>query len=476
MFEDTMKQKTEQLTLDFGGRGEAPRRWSQGHLVSPAQDQEGTDAKAEEPAKPALVQELIEAMVSGKNPETALKKVEANKGAPGVDGMTVEELRPYLHAHWLKLKKDLLNGKYRPKPVRRVEIPKPDGGVRELGIPTALDRFIQQMVLMVMEPLYDHTFSNGSYGFRPGRSQHDAVLAAREYVAQGHEWVVDLDLEKFFDRVNHDILMGRIAGRIGDKRLLKLIRLYLQAGVMLNGVVVTREEGTPQGGPLSPLLSNILLDDLDKELEKRGHKFCRYADDCNIYVKTERAGLRVMESVTGFLEGRLKLRVNRQKSAVAKPKDRKFLGLRIVKRKNGALIFIAPKSLERLKRKIRNITRRNRGVSIRRVLHELKQLTDGWVNYFCLARTPSTYENLDSWIRRRLRSYIYKQWKNPRNRARQLTKLGVEPGLANGIAQSNHGYWKVAGMPAVQATISNLRLERAGFSSLHKRYLAQTSL
>lgn len=470
-----MKQKSEQLTFDFKGRGEAPKRWSKGRLMSSAQGQRAADAKAEEASKPALVQGLIEAMVSGKNPETALRKVEANKGAPGVDGMGVEGLRPYLLVNWPKLKKALLDGRYRPKPVRRVEIPKPDGGVRELGIPTVLDRFIQQMILMVMEPLYEPTFSHSSYGFRPGRSQHDAVCAARNYVAEGYEWVVDVDLEKFFDRVNHDILMGRIARRIGDKKLLKLLRLYLQAGVMLNGVVVDRDEGTPQGGPLSPLLSNILLDELDKELERRWHRFCRYADDCNIYVKTERAGQRVMESVVTFLEKKLKLKVNKEKSAVAKPKDRKFLGLRIVERKEGAFIFIAPKSLCRLKRRIRYITRRNRGVSLKKVLYDLKKLTDGWVTYYSLARTPSIYRDMDSWIRRRLRAYIYKQWKRPKSRIKRMVKLGVDPQEAHNLAYGNCSYWKAANCFAMCKAVTNKRLEDLGFSSLYKRYLALTS-
>lgn len=468
-FEDTVQQKTEQLSLDFSDRGEARTRWSKGRQVSSA---DGPQRR--KPLEPTLAEGLIEAMVSVKRADAALRKVEANKGAAGVDGMRTEELRPYLAKHWRHLRQELLDGKYRPKPVRRVEIPKPDGGVRELGIPTVLDRFVQQMVLAVMEPLYEPGFSGSSYGFRPGRGAKMALEAAREHVASGHGWVVDIDLEKFFDRVNHDVLMGMLARRLGDKRLLKLLRLYLQAGVMLNGVVVERYEGTPQGGPLSPLLSNILLDDLDKELERRGHRFCRYADDCNIYVKTERAGQRVMESVTKFLETKLRLKVNRAKSAVGRPVARKFLGLRIVGGAR-AIVSVAPKSILRFKKQVRRLTRRNRGVSFEQVLLDLRRFTDGWVGYFRIARTPSVYQSLDEWMRRRLRCYVWKQWKKPKNRARQLLKRGIGPWLAWGVACNGHGPWKVAGSPAMTQALTNARLESLGYSSLHTRYLALTS-
>jgi RNA-directed DNA polymerase len=468
-FGDTTLQKTEQLGLDFGDRGEARKRWSKGRLVLTADEPE-----RRKPVAPVLAEGLIEVMVSRKSANAALRKVEANKGAPGVDGMRTDELRPYLMKHWTRVMQTLLDGTYRPKPVKRVEIPKPDGGVRELGIPTVSDWFIQQMILQVTEPLYEPTFSDSSYGFRPGRSAKMALSAAREYVAAGNGWVVDMDLEKFFDRVNHDVMMGRLARRIGDKRLLKLIRLYLQAGVMLNDVVVERHEGTPQGGPLSPLLSNILLDEPDKELERRGHKFCRYADDCNIYVKTERAGQRVMESVTKFLETKLRLKVNRAKSAVSKPYARKFLGLRIVRGAN-AIVSIAPKSIDRLKKQVRRLTRRNRGVSFERVLSDLRKFTDGWVGYFRIARTPSVYTELDEWIRRRLRCYVWKQWKKPKNRARQLLKRGIGPWLAWGMACNGHGPWKVAGSPAMTQALTNALLATMGYSSLHARYLALTS-
>lgn len=467
-FEERKPQKSEQLTLAFSVKGEARKRWRKGQLLSWA-DTAG-EAKAD-PAAPALAEGLVEAMVCGVQVEHALRRVEANRGAPGVDGMRTQELRPYLEAHWGQLKRKLLAGQYHPQPVRRVEIPKPDGGVRELGIPTVVDRFVQQLILQVMAPLYEPTFSAHSYGFRPGKSAHQALEAAREHVAAGHEWVVDLDLERFFDRVNHDVLMGRIARRIGDKVLLKLLRRYLQAGVMVHGVVIERHEGTPQGGPLSPLLSNILLDELDRELERRGHRFCRYADDCNIYVKTERAGQRVMESVTQFLERKLRLRVNHRKSAVGRAGRRKFLGLRIV-RGAKAIISIAPHSIDRLRERVRGITRRSRGVSLERVLSDLREVTDGWVGYFGIARTPTIYQGLDAWIRRKLRCYLYKQWKTPRNRAQQLQKRGIGPWLAWGVAMKGYGPWKVAGSPAMTRALTNECLEQMGYSSLYRRYLA----
>lgn len=464
-----MQQNTEQLSLPFGDMGEARKHWRAGRLMSSADESE-----RQTPVAPTLAEGLIEAMVSGKNADAALRRVESNRGAPGVDGMAAGELRPYLMKHWRLLKQRLLEGKYHPKPVKRVAIPKPDGGMRELGIPTVTDRFIQQMILQVMDPLYEPTFSGSSYGFRPGRSAKMALEAAREHVRAGNGWVVDIDLEKFFDGVNHDVLMGRLARRIGDKKLLKLIRLYLQAGVMLNGVVVERYEGTPQGGPLSPLLSNILLNELDKELESRGHAFCRYADDCNIYVKTERAGQRVMESVSRFLETKLRLKVNRTKSAVGRPVSRKFLGLRIVGGAK-AIISIAPKSISRFKLKVRRLTRRSRGVSFPVVLSDLKKFTDGWVGYFRIAQTPSVYKELDEWIRRRLRCYVWKQWKRPKTRARELLKRGIGPYLAWGVACNGDGPWRVAGCPAMSRAFTNARLATLGYSSLYTRFISLTS-
>lgn len=343
-----------------------------------------------------------------------------------------------------------------------------------MGIPTVIDRLIQQAMLQVLDPLYDPTFSPSSYGFRPGRSAHQAIRAAREHVESGKGWVVDLDLEKFFDRVNHDILMNRLSRRIGDKRMLKLIRAYLTAGVMVNGVVMDREEGTPQGGPLSPLLANILLDEFDKELEKRGHAFCRYADDCNIYVGSERAGERVMESLVQFLGKKLRLKVNRGKSAVARPRERKFLGLRIVKGKE-VMVSIAPKSIARFKKRVREITKRNRGISLARMLGELNRYTTGWVNYFGIARARDIMSKLDSWIRRRLRCFIWKQWKNWSTRVHHLRRAGVGPWLAYGIASGKHGPWNVAGSPAMTKAAPNEYLKRQGYKSLYERYMALAS-
>lgn len=454
-----MRQNPRQLAFDWGMAGEAKPEPGEGSNHSSAPKQKET-----------LAQGLMEAIVAADNMRQALRRVQANKGGPGVDGMTVRELKGYLLKEWSRIRQELQEGRYEPQPVKRVEIPKPDGGKRLLGIPTALDRLIQQAILQVLTPLYDPTFSPNSYGFRPGRSSHQAVEAARKHVASGKEWVVDLDLEKFFDRVNHDVLMGRLAKRIGDKRLLKLIRRYLEAGVMLNGVVMEREEGTPQGGPLSPLLANVLLDELDKELERRGHRFCRYADDCNIYVRSLRAGERVMATVTRFLEQKLCLRVNRAKSAVARPSQRKFLGYRVLRRGEKARLGIAPKSLQRARKTIRRLTKRNRGVSLRRVLEELRRFTDGWVAYFWRARTPSVFQQIDEWTRRRLRCYQWKQWKTPRNRAQNLVKEGIGPWLAWGIACKNYGPWRVAKSTAMNRALPNARLKEMGYHSLYERY------
>lgn len=413
----------------------------------------------------------MEAVVVAENLRRALRRVLANKGSPGMDGMTVQELPEYLKGEWPHLREELLEGRYRPQPVRRVEIPKEGGGVRKLGIPTVVDRLIQQAILQVLTPLYDPTFSPHSYGFRPGKSAHQALEQAREYAASGRGWVVDIDLEKFFDRVNHDLLMGRLAKKIDDKRLLRLMRRYLEAGVLLNGVVVERWEGTPQGGPLSPLLANILLDEMDKELERRGHRFCRYADDCNIYVQSQRAGERVMASVTRFLEKKLKLKVNREKSAVGRPSGREFLGYRIIGAAQ-ARLSITPTSLRRAKDIIRRITKRNRGVSLERVLSELATFTDGWVGYFWRARTPSVFQRLDEWTRRRLRCYQWKLWKRPHNRARQLLKAGIGRYLAWGTAYDGPGLWRAAGSPALTQALTNARLVQLGYHSLQSRYLS----
>jgi group II intron reverse transcriptase/maturase len=398
-----------------------------------------------------------------------MKRVESNGGAPGMDGMTVKDLRPYLKEHWLEIREALESGRYRPSPVRRVEIPKPDGGVRNLGIPTVLDRLLQQAMMQVLVPRFEPTFSSHSYGFRPGRSAHGAIRQAQTYIQEGYEWVVDLDIEKFFDRVNHDMLMARVARVIEDKRVLKLIRAYLESGVMVNGVVMDTEEGTPQGGPLSPLLSNIMLNDLDRELEKRGHRFVRYADDCNIYVRTQRAGERVMESVRQYIEKKLKLKLNPKKSKVGRAKNVKFLGYSFFERKGRVLIRIARESLERWKNKIRFLTRRTRSGKLEEILQEIRRYLLGWLEYFRLADTPSTFEELDQWLKRRLRQLIWKRWKRGPTRYRELVALGV-PRWQAGAGAANHGPWRMAHSPVVQMALSNQYLKEQGLISIEKRY------
>jgi len=388
-----------------------------------------------------LTQELMERVVEHDNLNQAYRRVKANKGAPGVDGMTVDELRGWAAMHKEALLASLLDGTFQPQPVRGVQIPKPGGGVRQLGIPTVVDRLVQQAILQVLNPMLDPTFSASSFGFRPGRGAHDALRQARQYVSEGRLIVVDLDLEKFFDRVNHDILMSRLARRIGDKRLLRIIRRFLEAGMMQGGVCMDREEGTPQGGPLSPLLANLMLDELDKELEKRGHCFCRYADDCNIYVRTKKAGERVMASVSRLLEGRLKLKVNREKSAVAFIEGRKFLGHRLLR---GGKLGIAPKALERLKDKVRKITRRNRGVKLSRVIEELNTFTMGWVTYFRHASAKGHLQRLDEWIREKLRCYRLKQCKRAKAIADFLRERGIKAAEAWELALSGKGWWRLS--------------------------------
>ena len=410
-------------------------------------------------------QQMMEAVVERGNMRAALKRVEANKGAPGVDGMAAKDLRPWLHTHWPRVKEELLEGRYEPAPVRRVDIPKPGGGTRQLGIPTALDRLIQQAALQVMQPVFDPEFSESSYGFRPGRSAHQAVLAAQAHVASGRRWVVDMDIEKFFDRVSHDMLMTRVARRIEDKRLLRLIRRYLQAGVMAGGLVSARTEGTPQGGPLSPLLSNILLDDLDKELERRGHAFCRYADDCNIYVRSQRAGERVMESVTRFLEKKLKLRVNREKSAVDKPSRRKFLGYSMTAHKQPRL-KVAPQSVKRFKDKLRAMFRKGRGRNIARFIGELKPTLQGWFNYYRLAQVKGVFEELDGWIRRKLRCILWRQWKRPHTRAKNLMKAGLNAERAWKSATNGRGPWWNSGAPHMNLAFPKRFFDGLGLVSL----------
>lgn len=412
---------------------------------------------------------LMEQILSRENLLTALKRVERNKGSHGVDEMPVQNLRRHVLQHWQTMKMELLEGTYKPQPVRRVEIPKPDGGLRLLGIPTVTDRFIQQAIAQVLTSIYDPTFSDHSYGFRPRRSAHDAVSRAKGYIQEGNRWVVDIDLEKFFDKVNHDKLMGTLAKRIEDKRLLKLIRNYLKSGIMINGIVTTSEEGTPQGGPLSPLLSNIVLDELDKELEERGHKFVRYADDCNIYVKTKKAGNRVMRSVTTLIEGKLKLKVNLNKSAVDRPWRRKFLGFSFTFHKEPK-VRIAKESVKRMKNKIREITSRKKPYSMDYRVKKLNQYLMGWCGYFALADTPCIFRNFDSWIRRRLRMCTWKDWKLPRTKVRKLIGLGVPKGKAYEWGNSRKSYWRVSRSPILHRALENSYWSSQGLKSLLSRY------
>jgi RNA-directed DNA polymerase len=452
------RRQKNQLVLAFleEDRGEAPKGL-----------REGTESLAAKRTaeSPAIGEQLMEEVCERENCKQALARVKANKGSAGVDGMTVQQLPEHLKQHWPAIREQLLSGTYRPQPVKRVEIPKPDGGVRKLGIPTVLDRFVQQAVMQVLQGRWDGTFSDHSYGFRPRRSAHQAVEAAQQYIAAGYRWVVDLDLEKFFDRVNHDKLMARIAERIGDKRLLKLIRAFLRAGVMAGGLVSPVDEGTPQGGPLSPLLSNIVLDELDRELERRGLRFTRYADDSNIYVRSRRAGERVMESITRFIATKLKLKVNEQKSAVARPWERKFLGFSFTANREPKR-RLAPKAVLRFKEKVRELTRRTRGVSMERMAEELARYQRGWIGYFGKCQTPSVLQGLEEWTRRRLRSVIWKQWKRGKVRFAELRKRGVGKDLAAQTAGSAHGPWRLAHSPALAFALPNAYFDSLGIPRL----------
>lgn len=458
------RQKMIQLRLAFPEerKGEAPRASEEG--TEPA----AAGHKAESPASD---EQLMEEICQRDNLIRAWKKVKSNRGSPGVDGMTVDELKDYLNEHWPEIWEQLLSGTYKPQPVKRVEIPKPGGGKRKLGIPTVLDRFIQQAVMQVLQEKWDPTFSEHSYGFRPGRSAHQAVARAQEYIAEGYRWVVDIDLEKFFDQVNHDKLMGQIAKRVRDKRVLKLIRAYLNAGVMENGLVSRMEKGTPQGGPLSPLLSNLVLDEMDRELERREHRFVRYADDCNIYVRSERAGWRVMTGLTGFITRQLKLKVNATKSGVARPWQRKFLGFSFTVNKE-AKRRIAPEAIKRFKNRVRELTRRTRGVSIKQMVEELSRYLTGWKSYFGFCQTPSVLRNLESWIRHRLRCFIWKQWKRGRRRYAALRERGVGRDLAAQTAGSSHGPWRISRSPALSYALPNAYFTLLGLPKLTVRSYA----
>jgi len=454
---DDRRQKN-QLELAFmeEGRSEAPTASMQGTESSAGK--RGIES-------PAIAEQLMEEVCGRENCKQALKRVKANKGSAGVDGMTVQQLPEYLKQHWPVIREQLLSGTYEPQPVRRVEIPKPDGGVRKLGIPTVLDRFLQQAVMQVLQGKWDRTFSDHSYGFRPGRSAHQAVEQAQQYIAEGYRWVVDLDLEKFFDRVSHDKLMARIGTRISDRRMLKLIQSFLKAGVMEDGLVSPVDEGTPQGGPLSPLLSNIVLDEFDRELERRGLRFARYADDSNIYVRSRRAGERVMASISAFITTKLKLKVNQQKSAVARPWERKFLGFSFTSNREPKR-RIAPKAVLRFKERVRELTSRTRGVSIERMAEELAQYLKGWLGYFGKCQTPSVLQGLEEWTRRRLRSVIWKQWKRGTVRFAELRKRGVGKELAAKTAGSAHGPWRLANSPGLAIALPNAYFDSLGIPRL----------
>ncbi|QPW61395.1 group II intron reverse transcriptase/maturase [Clostridium botulinum] len=413
---------------------------------------------------------LLEKVLARENMLKAMKRVVANRGSHGIDGMRVDELRGFIIKNWLTIKQKLLEGRYKPSPVRRVEIPKPDGGIRLLGIPTVLDRLIQQALAQELNKIYDPTFSDNSYGFRPNKSAKQAILKSRQYINEGHKGVVDIDLEKFFDKVNHDILMERLSRRIKDKRVLKLIRNYLKSGIMINGLKVKSDKGTPQGGPLSPILANIMLDEVDKELEKRGHRFCRFADDCNIYVKSKKAGLRVMASIRKILEGLLKLKVNENKSAVDFVTRRKFLGFSFYFAKGGANIRIHEKSYKRFTNKIRKLTNRNKGISMEYRVYMINQLTIGWINYFGIAKANAKIQKIDSWIRRRLRSCIWKQWKKVKTRGRNLIKLGLPTYKAWEYANTRKGYWRISKSPILDTILNNKYIENLGYRSISKRY------
>jgi RNA-directed DNA polymerase len=454
--DDNRQQIQLELAFMEEGKGEALRPSSEGT---------GASVAVRAPESPAICEYLMEEVLERDNLRKALRRVKSNKGSPGIDGMSVWQLPGYLKEHWREVRDGLVSGAYKPQPVKRVEIAKPGGGVRKLGIPTVLDRFIQQALLQVLQKCWDSTFSEHSFGFRPKRSAHQAVACAQQHIADGYCWIVDIDLEKFFDRVNHDMLMGRVAKRVRDKRVLKLIRAFLNAGVMENGLVSPITEGTPQGGPLSPLLSNIVLDDLDRELERRGHRFVRYADDCNVYVRSERAGRRVMESLTRFISRNLKLKVNEAKGTVAQPWECTFLGFSFTsgpepKRR------IAPQAIERLRGRIRELTRRTRAIGLKQMVGELAQYLIGWKGYFGFAQTARVPKKLDSWIRRRLRCFVWKQWKRGRVRFVQLRARGVSKDLAAQTAGSPHGPWRISCSPALSFALPNAYFKKLGLPSL----------
>jgi RNA-directed DNA polymerase len=454
----TGKRTYYQTSLDFDSRREGEALSDVGQRTETAIAECRTES-------PTDTEQLMEEVCESENLQRALTQVKANKGSPGVDGMSVERLPGYLRKHWLSIREQLLTGTYKPLPVKRVTIPKPSGGTRNLGIPTVLDRFIQQAILQVLQPRWDPTFSERSYGFRPGRSAHQAIGQAQSYIAEGYGWVVDVDIEKFFDQVNHDRLMSTIAKRVSDKRLLKLIRAFLNAGVMENGLVIPMDRGTPQGGPLSPLLSNLVLDELDEELKRRGHRFVRYADDCNIYVRSQRAGERVMTSVTRYIEQRLKLKVNAAKSAVARAGERKFLSF-CFEVGSKPIRCIAPQALARFRKRVRELTHRHSGKSFRLIVGDLSRYLRGWGGYFGYCETPVELARLNSWVRRRMRAIIWHRWKTPKNRQKKLKQRGVAAGLAHGTAWSNRGVWRLSHGIAMSIAFPTSYFSRFGLPQL----------
>ena len=453
------KRQKRQLELAFSAqpKGEAQRRARKRVETTRAKDQPEHSA--------STGNQLMEEVCQRQNMMKAFTQVKRNKGSPGVDGITTDDLLEHIKEQWSEIRKQLLEGSYQPQPVRRVEIPKPNGGLRRLGIPTTTDRLIQQSMLQVLQKDWDQTFSESSYGFRPGRSGHQAIGKAQEYIHKGYRYAVDFDLEKFFDRVNHDVLMGRVAHRVKDKRVLKVIRRFLEAGMMEGGLASQRTRGMPQGGPLSPLLSNLLLDDLDRELERRGHRFCRYADDCNVYVRSQRAGERVMESITAFLEKKLKLRVNKEKSAVAPVWERTFLGFRFSEHEK-PIRLVAKKAIKRFKTRIRELTRRTRGRSLEQVIKETSQYLKGWRSYYGNSQDKLLFRSLDGWIRRKVRCLAWKQWKTGKKRFKELRKRGVSVKLAAESAATRRGPWRTSSHPGLQKALSNKHLLSLGLVSL----------
>ncbi len=446
---------TRQLELPLGGEGEALRAGRSGEASRAGS---GTGC--------AGTDHLLDEVVERDNLQRALQRVRQNQGSPGGDGMTVDELPEYLRKHWPTIRAQLLAGTYQPQPVQRQPIPKPGGGVRELGIPCVLDRFLQQAILQVLQPRFDPTFSAHSYGFRPGRRAHDAVCAAQRFLQAGRRWVVDVDLEEFFDRVNHDGLMGRLAKRLADRRLLGLIRRYLEAGILADGVVLERHEGTPQGGPLSPLLANVLLDEVDRELERRGHAFARYADDCNVYVRSQRAGEDVLQTLRR-LYATLRLQINEAKSAVARPWDRPFLGYSFWVAAGGAVKRrVAPAALATMKAQVRALTRRNRGCSVATIVADLRGYLLGWQTYFRLADTPKVFDAFDQWLRRRLRMVYLKQWRRGTTAFRELRARGVTEAAAASAASHARRWWRTAHHAALHVALPAAHFDRLGVPRL----------